>query len=116
MSHFTSQALLGAAAALALFGSAAAATPDAGQRFVVIVRASDAELHTAQGAKLLALRVRNAAADACGRDSQPVAVRFSAGFIRCREAAIDGAIRDIGSPLLADALGRPPQVLAHNTR
>jgi len=116
MSHFTPKALLGAAAALALFGSAAAATPDAGQRFVVVVRASDAELHAAQGAKTLALRIRNAAAVACGRDDFPIAVRVSDGFIHCREAAIDRAIKDVGSPMLADALGRPPQVLAHNGR
>ena len=116
MLHITLKTLLAAAATFALAGPTTAATPDAGQRVVVIVRATDSELRTPQGAKTLALRVRNAAAEACGRDSLPVAVRFSDGFIQCREAAIDQAIRDIGSPLLADALGRAPQVLARNTR
>jgi UrcA family protein len=115
MSHPTLKALLGAAAALSLTGSAFAATADASQRVVVIVKASDTDLHTPMGAKALALRIRNAAAQACGRDDFPIAVRFSDGFIHCREAAIDRAIQDVGSPLLADALGRPPQVLAHNT-
>ena len=116
MSRFHLTAALGIGAAILIGASATAAPRPDDQRVVVIVKATDAELHTPAGAKALALRVRNAAAEACGRDDEPNAVRFSEGFIKCREAAIDQAIQDIGSPMLADALGRSPQVLARSGR
>ena len=77
----------------------------------VNVKVNDGDLQTAKGAKALALRVRVAAAEACGGDVDPV-IRFSDGFIKCREASIDRVIKGLNAPLLADALGRPPQVLA----
>ena len=116
MSRFLLSAVVGAAAALAFVGASPAAEPDANGRVVVVVKATDAELHTPDGARALALRVRNAAARACGGDLYPVAVRISTGFIECREAAIDRAIKDIDAPMLSVALGHPPQVLARSGR
>jgi UrcA family protein len=115
MSRFHFSSALALAAALAIGGAASAASVDPSEHVVVIVKTSDTDLHTAAGAKTLALRIRNAAAEACGRDV-PIAVRFSDGFIRCREATIDRAIKDLNAPLVADALGRSPEVLARSGR
>jgi UrcA family protein len=108
MTRFHLAATLSAATALLLAGTAAAAAFD-GQQVVVVVKATDADLHTVLGAKALAQRIRNAAAEACGRDF-PIAVRFSDGFIACREAAIDRTIKNLHAPLLAEALGRSAQL------
>jgi UrcA family protein len=54
----------------------------------------------------MALRIRNAAASVCGADLNPTAYRLSEGFIRCREAAVDRAVRDLQTPVVAEALGR----------
>ena len=112
MSRIITSAALGLAAILTLAGPAGAATPSANDRVVVIVKATEPELHSLSGAKALALRIRTAATEACGGSVYPNAVIFSTGFRQCREAAIDGAIRNLDSPYLADALGRAPQVLA----
>ena len=107
-------AVLGACAALTLGGAAAAAPTDPTDRVDVIVKTSDVDLRTPDGAKLMALRIRNAAAEACGRQAFPVTVLFSDGFIRCREDAIDRAVATLNAPLVADALGRAPQVFSRN--
>ena len=108
-------AILGVCAALALVGGRAAAqTVDPSDRVDVVVKTSDVDVRTLEGAKLMALRIRNAAAEACGRDVFPTAVRISDGFIRCREDAIDRAAAMLDAPLVADALARTPQVLSQN--
>ena len=106
--------VLGVYAAFALSGVSIAATTEPSERVDVVVKTSDLDLHTAGGAKLAALRIRNAAAEACGRDVFPVAVRISDGFIRCRESAVDRAAERLNAPLVADALGRSPQILSRN--
>jgi len=103
---------LGVSTALALSGAASAAGLDAGDRASVVVRTDDVNLHSPAGAKLMALRIRNAAASACGGDVYPLAVRFSEGFARCRETAIDRAVRDLNTPMVAEALGRSRQMLS----
>ena len=118
MSRFIIRTLIGASAALALDVSAHAAGFDAyspDERVAVQVKATDAELHSAAGAKTLALRIRVAADDVCGANVDPI-VRTGDQFMRCREAAIDGAIRNLDSPLVADALGRAPRALARSGR
>jgi UrcA family protein len=103
---------LGVSTALAVCGGASAAGFSAIEPASVVVRTDDVNLHTSSGARLMALRIRNAAAVACGGDVEPVALRVSDGFIRCREAAVDRAVRDLNAPMLADALGRSPQMLS----
>jgi UrcA family protein len=71
---------------------------------------TQAELHSAQGAKALARRIREAAVQSCSAEA-PYADALVVES-ECREAAINRAIRDLNSPLVADALGRSPTVLA----
>ena len=81
---------------------------------VVTLRITDADLHTAHGAKELASRIRVAADRACSAERLAAAVE---GVDReCREAAINRAIKDLNAPLLAAALGRSPQVVARSGR
>ena len=118
MSRTITSLALAAGVAFALDVTAHAAGFDAygpDEKVVVQVNATDAELHSAAGAKALALRIRVAADDVCGAHVDPI-VRTGDQFQRCREAAIDGAIRDLNSPMLADALGRSPQTLARSGR
>ena len=103
---------LGVSAALALCGAASAAGFAASEPASVVVRTDDVNLHTTTGARLMALRIRNAAAVACGSEISPVAIRFSDGFVRCREAAVDRAVRDLNAPMVADALGHSPEMLS----
>jgi len=103
---------LGVSAALAACGAASAQGFAAGESTSVVVRTDDVNLHTAAGARLMALRIRNAAASACGGEVEPVAIRFSDGFVRCRDAAVERAVRDLNAPMVADALGRSPQMLS----
>jgi|HubBroStandDraft_1064217.scaffolds.fasta_scaffold504146_1 UrcA family protein len=103
---------LGVSTALAACGGASAAGFAASEPGSVTVRTDDVNLHTPAGARLMALRIRNAAAAACGGEIYPVVIRFSDGFIRCREAAVDRAVRDLNAPMVADALGRSPQMLS----
>jgi UrcA family protein len=71
---------------------------------LVTLKYAASDIHTAGGARSLALRVRVAAAKVCGGDDPTV--RTSDQFPRCREAAIDRAIAGLNAPLLAAALGR----------
>jgi UrcA family protein len=103
---------LGVSTALAVCGGASAAGLAASEPASVVVRTDDVNLHTAGGARLMALRLRNAAATACGGEVYPMAIRFSDGFIRCREAAVGRAVRDLNAPMVADSLGRSPQRLS----
>jgi UrcA family protein len=119
MSRFYLPAAAGLSAALFFGAAAAAASLDpygANEQVVETVKVADADLHTAKGAKALALRIHAAAERACGGDTEFLVdetILFSNGFIRCREAAIDRAIKDLDAPLLAEALGRaPPRALA----
>jgi UrcA family protein len=77
------------------------------------VRYSPADVHTAKGAQSLALRIRVAAAKACGSETD-FFYPNSDGFIRCRERAIDKAIRSLDAPMVAQALGRGETTLARN--
>jgi UrcA family protein len=97
---------LGVSTALTVCGAASAAGYEASDQASVVVRTDDVNLHAPAGARLMALRIHNAAATACGGDVAPVAVRLSEGFIHCREAAIDRAVRDLNTPMVAEALGR----------
>ena len=103
---------LGVSTALAVCGAASAAGLSASEPASVVVRTDDVNLHTTAGARLMALRVRNAAAAVCGGEVLPVALRVSDGFVRCREAAVGRAVRDLNAPMVADALGRSPQMLS----
>jgi UrcA family protein len=86
-------------------GAASAASLSVHGDFVgVEVRYGPVDLRTLQGAKALAVRIRRAAASACGGDDP--AAHIGERFARCREQAIERAVRELGSPLLADALGR----------
>jgi UrcA family protein len=80
-------------------------------RNAVTLKYADSDIRTVQGAKALALRVRVAAAQVCGGDELPI-VRTGDQFTWCRDAAINRAIAGIDAPLLADALGRAPRILA----
>ncbi len=102
---------LGVSAALAVCG-AASAQSTASEPASVTVRTDDVNLHTAAGARLMALRIRNAAAAVCDADGYPLAIRLSDGFIHCREATVDRAVRDLNARMVADALGRSPQLLS----
>jgi UrcA family protein len=103
---------LGVSAALAVCGVASAADYGASEPTSVVVRTDDVNLHTSDGARLMALRIRNAAAAACGSEVSPVAIRFSDGFSRCREAAVGRAVRDLNAPMVADASGHSRQMLS----
>jgi len=81
----------------------------------ITIRASAADLGTSQGTKALATRIRAAATTVCGGDTDPAA-RSGDGFVRCREAAISGAVRRLDAPLLARALGLGSQQLASGAR
>ena len=60
----------------------------------------------------MALRIRNAAAAVCDPRGYPLAIRVSDGFIRCREATVDRAVRDLNAPMVADALDHSRQMLS----
>lgn len=104
-------AALGISTALALCGAASAADLGADAQASVVVRTDDVNLSTPAGARLMALRIRNAATAVCGANLNPVAFRLSEGFSHCREAAIDRAVHQLRTPFVAEALGHPPQRL-----
>jgi UrcA family protein len=92
-------ALLGAC----VVGSAAPAfaASDDGNSAIIKVTFTEADLHTVQGARSLAARLRLAADRACIAQ----APWSAASMPECREKAIAGAIKDLHAPLLTDALG-----------
>lgn len=109
---------LAALAGLIMSVSASAATPAdpfagaAPTSITIRVAAAPATPREAEG---LAIRIRAAASTVCGGDVDPV-VRTSDLFAKCREAAIDRALRGVNAPVLARALGRSPQQLASDPR
>ena len=116
MSRTFLAAAVGLAASVLVPATASAAGFDIyGDNERLAVKVKLADLHTAKGAQVTALRIRVAATTVCGGDVDAV-LRFSDSFIKCREAAIDRAIRQLGSPLLADALGRAPTALVSARR
>jgi|SRR5580698_2306657 UrcA family protein len=91
--------------AVALVASAShAATVRFGPGDAVTINASDADLNTAAGARVLAVHLRLAANKVCGGDN-PLA-RRDADFPSCRRAAIARAVGRLDAPLLAEALGQ----------
>jgi UrcA family protein len=107
--------MTGAVALFAAFSAGAAASAADlaanGENVGVIkLHYAPADLQSLPGAKVMARRIREAADEACN------AVALSAadpGVARdCREAAIDGAIKDLNAPLVAEALASAPRVLA----
>lgn len=112
MSRYQLIVALGASAVLAVGGAASAAGLASNEPASIVVRTDDVNLHTAAGARQMALRIRNAAAAVCDTEGYPVAVRISDGFIRCREATVDRAVRDLNAPMVADALDHTRQMLS----
>jgi UrcA family protein len=112
MLHSQLIVVLGVSAALAASGVASADGLSASEPASVVVRTDDVNLHTSDGARLMALRIRNAASVACGSEVTPVTIRFSDGFARCREAAVARAVRDLNAPMVAEASGRSRQMLS----
>lgn len=108
---------LALAATVAFAGPAFAASLDmpGGEANVVTVKYDVADLHTTEGAKRIAMRVQSAASEVCGGGESFWRPSHD-NVLRCRENTIARAIRDLGSPLVADALGRSPQSLARSGR
>jgi UrcA family protein len=100
-------------AAAALFAGAANAGSvsiyDASQN-IVTINTTGLDIHSSDGARVLAERVRIAAWKVCGGDN-PLA-RADSDFDKCRREAIDRAIASFASPELARVLGRPTEQLA----
>lgn len=97
-------------AALAVAASANAAGLAAQGENAIKLHYTDGEIHSAEGAKVLARRIREAADKTCNAEA-PFADALVAEA-KCRETAISRAISDLNAPLVADALGRSPSVLA----
>jgi UrcA family protein len=105
--------LLRTSLVLGLFAAAALAAPALAdpngfgdtQRVSRTVHLADVDLHTTDGAKVAAWRIRNAAADVCGGDWRSTAFDFNA----CRNQAIDRALASLDAPLVSAALGRSTQ-------
>jgi UrcA family protein len=74
------------------------------QTFSRTVRLADVDLHTVDGAKVAAQRIKNAAEWVCGEDHGPI---FAEDYSTCRNDAIDRALASLNAPLVSAALGRP---------
>jgi UrcA family protein len=98
-------------AAAAIVGTAHAATIQAGPGDAIIIKATDADLHTPAGAQSLAFHIRLAANKVCGGDN--ALARQDADFQSCRRAAIARAVGRLDAPMLAAALGQT-KVLAQS--
>jgi UrcA family protein len=100
---------------LGLFAAAALAAPALAdpngfgemQQVSRTVHVGDVDLHTTDGARVAARRIKNAASDVCGGDSRPILM--VSDFAACRNDAIDRALASIDAPLVSAALGRSPQ-------
>ena len=111
-SRFIGPASLAFIAALAIGSSASAQGPAFGgnEKASVKIRYSDADIHSADGARRLALRIRVAADRVCGGGE---VVAYSADSLKeCRRGAIDRALSSLQAPMVAEALGRPMAVMA----
>ena len=77
---------------------------------VIKLHYAEADLHSVQGAKAMARRIREAADEAC---SAVAPFAANAGVESdCRAAAIDRAVKDLNAPMVADALGRTSSAMA----
>jgi UrcA family protein len=92
------------AALLASPAAAGARRPPIPNATQEVVRYTPAEAASPEGAQRIAFRIRVAADQACGGAN--VLVRVGGNFHRCRHEAIDRALRELGAPLVADAMGR----------
>jgi UrcA family protein len=101
---------LSAALAMGAAASAADLAVSGQNEGVIKLHYGEADLHSVQGAKAMARRIREAADEACGS----VALFASNPGVEreCRQAAIDRAVMDLNAPLVADALGRTSRALA----
>jgi len=95
---------------LALSSVLIAAGSAAAEPVAVRVAYSTAELARPDGAAAVAARIRIAARKACGGDDPVVA--SGSGFQACQQRTVERAARDLGAPLVAEALGRGHTVLA----
>jgi UrcA family protein len=116
MSRSQLTATLGTILLIGGLPSVAAASPYDGPPVMVKVKATDADLHTPQGARQLAARITMAAQRACGGNIYPLYLRAGSGFYQCRATAVDRAIKDLDAPLVAAALGRSRQIVASTAR
>jgi len=97
---------------LGLFAAAALAAPALAdpngfgeiQQVSRTVHVGDVDLHTTDGARVAARRIKNAASYVCGGDSR--LALMSSDFSACRRDAIDRALAAIDAPLVSAALGR----------
>jgi UrcA family protein len=107
MNHPLHSFVLGLCAAAAFVAPAIADPSGIGQTYQVsrTVRLADVDLHTTDGAKVAAWRIRRAADYVCGGDE--MIGRMSADFASCRSGAIDRALVTLDAPLVSAALGRP---------
>ncbi|HEY3947590.1 UrcA family protein [Phenylobacterium sp.] len=65
---------------------------------------ADSELHSADGARAVAQRIRTAAWEVCGGARSTV--RSGVRFQQCRSAAIDRALATLSAPMVSEAAGR----------
>ena len=107
MTHSTTSLIIGLFVATALTAPAVAGPvgyDETGQASRV-VRLADVDLHTTDGAKVAARRIKDAADFLCGVDSGVMLA--SSDFIACRDQAIDHALASLDAPLVSAALSRP---------
>ena len=93
--------------AAATCATAAAALPpralDEGPPISIHVTYTTAELRSEDGVKAVAFRIRRAADRACSDDNR--LIRSGSNFLRCRRETTARAVRDLGAPQVAEALG-----------
>jgi len=101
-----SSLVLGLFAAAALAAPALADPSGFGETEQVsrTVHLADVDMHTTDGARVAAGRIKNAASDVCGGNSRPILM--VSDFTACRNHAIDRALASLDAPLVSAALGR----------
>ena len=73
------------------------------------VHLTDADVHTVKGAKIAARRIQSAASFVCSGGND-IIYQVADDYVPCRERTIDRALADLHAPLVAAALGRPPEL------
>jgi UrcA family protein len=105
--------VLAAATAIAVAGSAAAQSDDAGAALTAKVRYADLNLTSEAGAKTMLGRIEYAARRVCGspdvRDLAQVAA-----YDHCKAETVVRTVRVLGAPLVAAAAGQPSAAVALN--
>ncbi len=106
MKRFPAPLVLGLFAAAALAAPAVADPSGVGaiERTSRTVHLADVDLHTIDGAKEAASRIKHAADYVCGGDW--LEMHMSSDFSSCRRDAIDRALASLDAPLVSAALGR----------